>query len=210
MRAILDAAAREFSTRGLSGTRIMDIADGARVSSATFYSYFRSKEEVFVCASLEPFINFSKQFASTLDEARLTASDDLELTDFYVETLYAHLKEHEPAVRAVLLASQDPTASEATQRARRAFSRVLRDLDGVAQHWAEARGTSVPDAKQRTRAILSLVVSTVLLGDWFYGRNGKTSEAQALATVKDMVYRAYGVKAPSSAGPDAADRPKER
>lgn len=47
-RALLDAAARVFTTRGYDRTTVADITAAAGVSRATLYVYFASKEEVFL------------------------------------------------------------------------------------------------------------------------------------------------------------------
>ncbi|MBQ7197899.1 MAG: TetR/AcrR family transcriptional regulator [Selenomonadaceae bacterium] len=45
-QAILDAAAREFKSRGFMNTAVSDIMRESNLSVGTFYSYFGSKEEV--------------------------------------------------------------------------------------------------------------------------------------------------------------------
>ncbi|MFF0546758.1 TetR/AcrR family transcriptional regulator [Nocardia thailandica] len=47
-RALLDAAARVFDARGYDTTTVADITAEARVSRATLYVYFASKEEIFL------------------------------------------------------------------------------------------------------------------------------------------------------------------
>lgn len=45
-KAILDAAVREFSTKGFKETSIADIMNAADLGIGTFYNYFQSKEEI--------------------------------------------------------------------------------------------------------------------------------------------------------------------
>ena len=44
---ILDVSVRLFGAHGLDKTRVEDIVEQARISRATFYNYFHSKDEVF-------------------------------------------------------------------------------------------------------------------------------------------------------------------
>ncbi len=46
---ILDVSMRLFGAHGLDRTRVEDIVEQARISRATFYNYFCSKDEVFFC-----------------------------------------------------------------------------------------------------------------------------------------------------------------
>lgn len=46
-RALLDAAAQEFGTRGFHATGINDITRRAGVALGSFYTWFESKEEIF-------------------------------------------------------------------------------------------------------------------------------------------------------------------
>ena len=54
-KAIMNSAFRQFSKRGYTGATIPQIAAGAKVSTANFYVYFRSKLEV-VFAIYEPWL----------------------------------------------------------------------------------------------------------------------------------------------------------
>src|SRR4051812_34247257 len=44
---ILEAARREFETRGYDGARMQEIADAAGISKASLHYYFRSKDKLF-------------------------------------------------------------------------------------------------------------------------------------------------------------------
>jgi AcrR family transcriptional regulator len=46
---ILDVSMRLFGALGMHKTKVEDIAHEARMSRATFYNYFHSKEEIFFC-----------------------------------------------------------------------------------------------------------------------------------------------------------------
>jgi AcrR family transcriptional regulator len=46
-KKILDVSTRLFADQGLDRTKVEDIVQEARISRATFYNYFHSKEEIF-------------------------------------------------------------------------------------------------------------------------------------------------------------------
>jgi AcrR family transcriptional regulator len=50
---ILDAARRLFTTKGVENTSMEDIAAAAEYTRRTLYSYFRSRDEIFLLACLE-------------------------------------------------------------------------------------------------------------------------------------------------------------
>ncbi len=188
--AILEAAAQQFATRGLGGTRVAHIAELAGVSSATLYAQFKSKEQLFVVASLEPFIAFAQEMGELWDETTIAGTDDHQITETYVWTLYRHLSQHRDSIRAVFLASQDPHVDDSSRLARREFASVLRKLEAIAIRWLQIRDREMPDAGYRVRSTVSLVLSAVLLGDWLYGGSQRTVETKALPTIVDIVYKA--------------------
>jgi AcrR family transcriptional regulator len=190
MATVLEVAARNFATRGLSGTRIYDIAEQANVSTATLYTYFRSKEELFSVASLEPFIVFAQEMGNLWDQDTLARTGDFEITEMYISTLFQHLKENAESIRAVFLSSRDPHAAGVAKLAHREFAKVMRRLERIGMRWVEVRGLDMPDAALRVRTTVSLVVSTALLGDWFYGPMTRPKEKAVLATIIDMIFRA--------------------
>lgn len=68
---ILDAAFREFATKGLAGARLDDIAKGASVAKGTIYLYFPNKEALFREMVTTTIISALEE-----REARLDASAD--------------------------------------------------------------------------------------------------------------------------------------
>jgi AcrR family transcriptional regulator len=56
-QAIVDAALKLFAARGFETTTVADIADAADIAPATFFTYFRTKEDVV-------FWDFDERFAS--------------------------------------------------------------------------------------------------------------------------------------------------
>ena len=50
---ILDAGLTQFAQFGLRKTSMQDIAEQAGISRASVYSYFKNKEEIFRCVSVD-------------------------------------------------------------------------------------------------------------------------------------------------------------
>jgi AcrR family transcriptional regulator len=48
-KTLLQAAARVFARKGYAATRIIEVADAAKVGKGTIYQYFPSKEELLFC-----------------------------------------------------------------------------------------------------------------------------------------------------------------
>src|SRR5262249_31725611 len=90
--ALVEAAARLFAERGYDGTTVADIAAAADVSTRTFFSYFRAKEDVLFAGTDQRLRAMVEAFdateaASPLEAVRrilehvLAASDDLSSPD---------------------------------------------------------------------------------------------------------------------------------
>lgn len=69
---VLDAAKRLFPERGISGTTATDLAAAARISRATFFNHFGSKEELLVALWEEQVGNLGAQITGHLAEALTT------------------------------------------------------------------------------------------------------------------------------------------
>lgn len=187
--AILEVAAEQFASRGLSGTRMLDIAEGAQVSTRTLYQYFRSKEELFVAASVEPFIEFAKEWKTVWARQKYEDASDYDISDAYVRTMYAHVKRHLPSVRAVFVATNDPDATEMAERARREFAKVLKSLELPGVEWANLRGHDLMDVRLRVHVTVSTVVTAATLGEWFYDAFDARREERMLRVIVDSVAR---------------------
>ena len=75
-RAILKAAAEEFSVRGVTDTTVAHIMERAGLGIGTFYNYFASKDEVLLSMTTATVHALQKQ-AADLKERRLSATETL-------------------------------------------------------------------------------------------------------------------------------------
>ncbi|MDT8070519.1 MAG: TetR/AcrR family transcriptional regulator [Terriglobia bacterium] len=69
-RAILEAAAAEFSSQGIAGARIDTIAAAARVNKALLYYYFQDKETLYGAALQHTFGGLLEELVRILDTDR--------------------------------------------------------------------------------------------------------------------------------------------
>ena len=65
--AILDAAEAVFARRGLSGTRVREIAEAAGVNGATLYNYYPSKSALYEAVlerGVAPLVEMVERFSA--------------------------------------------------------------------------------------------------------------------------------------------------
>ncbi|PZN99785.1 MAG: TetR/AcrR family transcriptional regulator [Alphaproteobacteria bacterium] len=75
--AILRQARRHFMTRGFASTRIEPIAREAAVSTATLYTYFQSKDDLFAAVIVSASDAFAAQMAKVTHGAEGPARDQI-------------------------------------------------------------------------------------------------------------------------------------
>lgn len=71
---ILQAAVRVFAEKGISGTKILDIAEAADIGKGTVYEYFHSKEEIITAS----FHFFMGQVEKSVGQRLLHLDDPLD------------------------------------------------------------------------------------------------------------------------------------
>src|SRR5882757_2055723 len=65
---IVSAARAVFSELGVSGTRVRDVAERAGITEPLVYRYFRSKDEIYQLAILEPLDRFIESLTAQTHE----------------------------------------------------------------------------------------------------------------------------------------------
>ncbi len=181
------AAAREFASRGFSGSRLGDIAQAAGVSKASLYAHFPSREDLFAAAALEPFAEFAAQWESLWEEQSAATHPDEQLAVEYVTALYDHVAAHEPAIRALFLGADDPAAADFVGAARHQFHELMDKITRISESWAQVRGVAVPRVDLRARIVIGSVLTMVLFDDWMlppkrlYGRDTVIRELAGVA-----------------------------
>src|ERR1700755_2415926 len=71
--ALVEAAARLFAEKGYDGTTVADIAAAADVSTRTFFSYFRAKEDVLFAGTDQRLQAIAQSFDALPAESPLEA-----------------------------------------------------------------------------------------------------------------------------------------
>jgi AcrR family transcriptional regulator len=86
---ILDVSVRLFGLQGLSKTKVEDIVEQARISRATFYNYFHSKEEIFFCLIETEIDNIQ----ATVEKAIVEETDPYRKIRLYIITMVVGVRE---------------------------------------------------------------------------------------------------------------------
>jgi TetR/AcrR family fatty acid metabolism transcriptional regulator len=89
-RAILSAAIKVFSEKGISDTRMIDIADYAGVGKGTLYEYFSSKEDIFE----EGFLFWLNEMETEISKQILEVSDPRQKLRIFITTNVATFEEN--------------------------------------------------------------------------------------------------------------------
>jgi AcrR family transcriptional regulator len=172
--ALVEAAARLFAEKGYDKTTVADIAAAADVSTRTFFSYFRAKEDVLFAGTDQRMQAIAEAFdatraASPLEavhrilEHVLAASDDLSSQD-RLATMLARPELQAQALQRLIAAQRliaerlrlayparlDDTLSRATAGA------LVGALVGAVMGGIE-RGDSPPELRERMRRALALL-----------------------------------------------------
>jgi AcrR family transcriptional regulator len=177
-RALADAAMRLFAERGYEATTIADIAAAADVSTRTFFSYFRSKDDVLFAETDERIALIPTLFAARAPDEPLLAVLRRLLTQL-METAVPNLAGDQGGARMQILAASPELQARALQRlltAERVLAEALRSaypelddtsavavsaaligtLRAVAMHSAE-RGDSPDELLAAMAQALSLI-----------------------------------------------------
>ncbi len=103
-RRLLDAAIKEFGTRGYHAASVVSITQRARVAQGTFYIYFRSKERLYR-AVIEELGAFTRQWiGERLDAALDPVAAEIQRIALLVDFVRAHRSIYTVIMQAQLVA----------------------------------------------------------------------------------------------------------
>ncbi|HOV69050.1 MAG TPA: TetR/AcrR family transcriptional regulator [Clostridia bacterium] len=150
--AILKEALRQFAQKGLSATKISDIAEGVGMSQGLLYHYFGSKEEIFaelIAASLD---KLSKAVIN-LHQMELPAVEKIKLA---VEELVKTIKTSDDFCQTCMLIAQATNSNAIPQEARELIDK-MRDFPYIELSKVMAKGIeegNIVDADPYELAVL--------------------------------------------------------
>ncbi|HEX9833989.1 MAG TPA: helix-turn-helix domain-containing protein [Mycobacterium sp.] len=172
---ILKAAHDLFTTQGYQSTTTKEISARARVAEPTVFRHFGSKVELFEASILEPFNQVVDEWTRSWAEMPTVITLE-ELAENLVDGLYTLVWEDRRIFRELMAARSDPQsalyASAVTISAH--FREGLSSVLDVGVDIARAKELVYVDPPATIGAVASMVIGSVLLGDWAYPANRRT------------------------------------
>ena len=149
---ILRAAIEVFGEQGLHGSTMQDVADASSLSVGALYTYFKSKDELFLSTCDLTSADVSRVIAERLTRGHTTAERLSLAVGFFLDTLDGG--ENMPHGASVLVhawaeADREPAVREMLVRRREQIVMIARMLltEGVARHeipaWADVEALAV-------------------------------------------------------------------
>ena len=142
--AILDAAVKEFSSKGFRDTSVADIMRAADLGIGTFYNYFASKEEILMSL----LGRLSKDVVAALDELKAADCPAVELLLTGSRITAQFLDENRYVLPLFLSASEDSAMPEGMAgkiKMTPRFHHVFTDIIRQGQEQGEFRGDIPPE-----------------------------------------------------------------
>lgn len=102
-RTILRAARKLYGKRGFNGTTMEEIAEAARLGTATAYYYFKSKEEVYVSLAIEAL----DTFVAALKKIEASEGAPIEKVRSIWNFYYEYYRKYPAYYRAILFLYRD-------------------------------------------------------------------------------------------------------
>jgi len=207
-RILLQSARERFAAQGYGGTSTKRIADDASVSERLIFSYFGTKEGLFDAAVLDPF----EQFIGSYTEhwRRIPRSDNLEAeTRAYLTGLYDLFTQHRLLIRALVGATDTPSAHPPSHRVAAAFSALLRPIEAVVADEVAERGMPRFNGALLARAFLGMMMSIAALDHLFFEDPGAIpSREEVVDQLTTLLVSGYGGFR-SGAGESDSRRPRD-
>lgn len=175
-REMLEVAGRLFSERGYHEVSMDEIAEAAGVSKPMVYSYFDSKEGLFLACVKQA----SAELVATIEEVTPPSlPEDMRLWRGFL-AVFTYIEEHSRSW-SLLYPDGPQSGGPFATGAARANEEMGRMLTAIFRDSAEKAGIDPVLAAASSEPIAhALVAAVVGLGSWWMHHPGETKERQAL------------------------------
>lgn len=160
-RALLDAAARLFVTKGFEKTTLSDLVDAAGGSRATIYELFGDKAGLFRAMMTETNHRVVEQLAAARTAA--TASPDEALVRFASHFLKGILNDEARAVVRVLVAESGRIPDIAEDFWRSGPAATVQQVADYLSALADGGGLRIDDPAAAAQSFISMVVGDLFM-----------------------------------------------
>lgn len=144
-QALLDAARQVFARDGFADARITDIADTAKAAHGSFYTYFDSKEEIFVTLLRELEDELRSPGPRHVQQEEDEGPDRLEPYEQILRANHAYLEAYRKNRAIMVVWEQVATLNASVEALRReAGDRFVQRIERGIRYWQE-RGTADPE-----------------------------------------------------------------
>lgn len=179
---LLEAAQQVFARSGYAGATVDDIISAAETSRATFYRYFRSKEDLFDELSRACFLEMravSKELATY--DATTSGKGGLE----QLVAAYGDMQERQRGVIRAWMEKADRPESAVRKEASHTFHALLR---GMEDHIEAVGGPSEVDPEVQAALLLVLLNRATF---YVRHRHSRLNPQDLTPTLATMIHRAY-------------------
>ena len=180
-RVILDAAVRDFATKGYHTSRVGDNAEEAGIAHGLLYHYFKSKEEVLQTVFRENWSQLLEAFA----RIEASAEPPLEQLGAIAKVLLRSWRDQPDLVRVMVReVARSPQLQEQVDEIRAVFVVIQRVIER-----GQADGSFRPEVDARLASWIFYGGLEELLTGWVLGQlpDGDEEVARAEQTVVELL-----------------------
>jgi AcrR family transcriptional regulator len=185
---ILEAASREFSANGYSGTTTRQIAETASVTEKMVFRHFGSKAALFEATLVRPLSDFINSYLDQWENLP-PKQRSADLGTLFIEGFFAFVQENRETFLSLLpaRARHDDPLTEVAHAASADLAQLLGKVAAV----VAAEGRPEVDGELAMAAIAAMIMSLVLYPDWLFARSDERDRDTDLPQVIEMIK--YGV-----------------
>jgi AcrR family transcriptional regulator len=175
-RLLLDAARDLFARQDYRSTTTREIAEAAGVAEHLLFRNFGSKAALFREALVVPFTTFVDDFNTTWKSVDPDATDEEELAEQFVGTLYDLLVEHRGLIMT-LWASDALSEEELAEAGVADVERALAVLGQISAEGMDIRGVPSTHPDLAAHSTVAMVAGMAAFRSTFFGAKQPSREA---------------------------------